>query len=61
MVYGDRYVETPEQQNKTRLIIALQQVDNIIELTKDNPWKNHLYNHLSPIKYELERQLSLPD
>ena len=41
-----------------RLIIALTQIDNIARLTEENKWKSHIYNHLSPIKYELERQLS---
>ena len=35
------------------------QVDNLTELLKDNEWKQYLYSHLSPLKYELERQLSL--
>jgi hypothetical protein len=43
---------------KTKLTTALMQVDSIVELTQDNEWKTYIYNHLSPIKYELERQLS---
>ena len=41
-----------------RLIIALNQIDNVTALLENNEWKNYLYNHLSPVKYELERQLS---
>ena len=43
---------------KTKLTLALNQVDNIIELLEDNEWKSYIYNHLSPVKYELDRQLS---
>ena len=43
---------------KERLIIALNQIDNVTALLENNEWKNYLYNHLSPIKYELERQLT---
>ena len=39
-------------------MLALMQVHNIVELTKDNQWKEHLYRHLSSIKYEIERQLT---
>ena len=35
---------------------ALQQVDNITKLTKDNDWQEFIYSHLTPIKFELERQ-----
>ena len=38
------------------LLAALQQVDNITKLTKDNDWKEFIYSHLTPIKFELERQ-----
>ena len=43
---------------ETRLILALMQVDNLVSLTSENEWKSYLYGHLSPIKYELERQLT---
>jgi len=58
MAYGEKHQETPEQREKLKLLLALQQVDNVVELTKDNVWMNYLYNHLSPVKYELERQLT---
>ena len=38
------------------ILAALQQVDNITQLIKDNDWKEYIYNHLTPIKFELERQ-----
>jgi len=43
---------------KERLLIALFQLENIVFLTENNEWKNYLYNYLSPVKYELERQLN---
>tara|TARA_B100001287_G_scaffold276063_1_gene285600 strand:+ start:2142 stop:2366 length:225 start_codon:yes stop_codon:yes gene_type:complete len=58
MAYGDKHKETPEEKEKMKLILALMQVDNVVELTKDNAWMNYIYNHLSPVKYELERQLT---
>jgi len=44
--------------SKTKLILALQQIDNVVQLTSDNEWKQYLYSHLISIKYELERQLA---
>ena len=43
---------------KTKLILALYQVDGITQLTKDNEYKHYLYCKLSSIKCELERQLT---
>ena len=43
---------------KEKLLIALTQIENVVTLMENNEWKNYLYNHLSPIKYELERQLT---
>tara|TARA_Y100000385_G_scaffold240423_1_gene256262 strand:- start:72 stop:269 length:198 start_codon:yes stop_codon:yes gene_type:complete len=57
-MYGEKYEETPKQKEKIRLLTALNQVDNITELTKNNEWKTYIYSHLSTVKYELERQLS---
>lgn len=42
---------------KEKLIIALKQVDDLVHLLEDNEWKVYLYRYLSPVKYELERQL----
>ena len=44
--------------SKTKLILALQQIDNIVELMSDNEYRNYLYGQLITIKVELERQLS---
>ncbi len=57
MAYGDKYIDTPQQKRIYRLLAALYQVDNITKLTEDNDWKDYIYGHLVPIKYELERQL----
>ncbi len=43
---------------KEKLLFALTQIENVVKLTKDNEWKMYLYNHLSTVKYELERQLA---
>ena len=42
-------------------MLALTQVNNVAELTKNNEWKTYIYGHLSTVKCELERQLSLLD
>ena len=56
-MHGDKYTETPQQKRIFRLLAALQQVDNITNLTEDNDWREYIYSHLVPIKFELERQL----
>ena len=43
---------------KLKLILAHQQVENLVALLEDNPYKPYLYQHLNPIKYELLRQLT---
>ena len=40
------------------LLFAIWQVDNITKLTKNNESKTYIYSHLTPIRYELERQLT---
>ena len=39
----------------TKLILAKYQVENIIELIKDNEYKQYMFMHLNPVFYELER------
>lgn len=46
------------ESQKTTLILAQGQVDRLTELLEDNEYKTFLYQHLIPIKYELQRQLS---
>ena len=42
-----------------RLTRALSQVDDLTTLLENNEWKNFLYSHLIPLKYELQRQQCL--
>ena len=42
----------------TKLILAKYQVENIIELIKGNEYEQHMFMHLNPVFYELERQLT---
>ena len=42
----------------TKLILAKYQVENIIELIKDNEYRQYMFMHLNPVYYELERQLT---
>lgn len=44
---------------KTKLIFALQQVENVFELMKDNPYAGFVSSHILPLKFEIERQLAL--
>jgi hypothetical protein len=41
----------------TKLILALQQTNNIYELLQDGAYAGFFASHLLPIKYEIERQL----
>jgi hypothetical protein len=43
----------------TKLLLAIEDVDNIMDLTGDNEWKTYIYGHLHSIRVELERQLDL--
>jgi hypothetical protein len=42
---------------KTKLILALQQVENIRNLLNDGQYAGFFSSHLLPIKFEIERQL----
>ena len=42
----------------TKLILAKYQVEGGMELIKGNPYEKHMFMHLNPVFYELERQLS---
>ena len=43
---------------QTKLILALHQVEGIVGLTKDNPYRQFIFMHLNSVKCELERQLT---
>ena len=39
-----------------RVMSALLQLDNIVQLTEGNEWQDYIYNKLITLKCELERQ-----
>lgn len=41
-----------------KLLAARMQIENIVQLTADNQYKDYLYRHLVLIHVELERQLA---
>ena len=43
---------------KAKLILALQQIDNLTTLLEGNEWQAYIYHRLITIKCELERQLT---
>ena len=45
---------TPE----TKLLLALQQIENLISLLKENEYEKYLYSHLIQVQVELKRQLT---
>ena len=46
------------EDEQTRLILAIHQLDNLVELTGDNEYKQFIHTRLISIKYELLRQLT---
>ncbi len=46
---------------KTKLILALTQIENLAKLIEGNQWEGFFSSHLIPLKYEIERQLSCID
>ncbi len=42
---------------RTKLIFALQQTENIYNLLQDGKYAGFFASHLLPIKFEIERQL----
>jgi hypothetical protein len=44
--------------NEIKILLALDQLDNIIELVKGNQWEMFLSHHLIPTRIELRRQLT---
>ena len=44
---------------KERIILAQMQIDNLLNLTMDLQYHGFLTSHLLPVKYELQRQISL--
>lgn len=44
--------------DKTKLIFALMQIDNIINLLKDNEYEHFMVSHLISVRIEIQRQLN---
>lgn len=44
--------------DKTKIILALMQIDNLTKLLKGNEYQQFLYRNLISTKVELQRQLS---
>ena len=44
--------------DKTKIILALMQINNLTNLLKDNEYQKFLYSHLISVQVELKRQLS---
>jgi hypothetical protein len=42
----------------TKLLLALQQIDNLTSLLECNEYQTFLYSHLNSLNVELKRQLS---
>jgi len=45
--------------SKINLILALQQVENISNLVRENNYEAFFTSHLLPVKFEIERQIVL--
>jgi len=41
-----------------KLVLALQQIENLSNLFSGNEYENFFASHLFPMKFEVERQLS---
>jgi hypothetical protein len=41
-----------------KLILALQQIENLTSLLKGNEYQQYLYSHLIQMQVELQRQLT---
>ena len=46
------------QDEQTRLILAIHQLDGIVNLTEDNEYKQFIHSRMISVKYELLRQLT---
>lgn len=43
----------------TKLLLGLQQIENLTSLFEGNEYQTFLYSHLIPIQVELNRQLTI--
>ena len=46
------------EDEQTRLILAIHQLDGIVNLTEDNEYKQFIHSRMISVKYELLRQLT---
>jgi hypothetical protein len=44
--------------DEVKLILALQQIDNLTSLIEGNEYQHFLYSHLISVRVELQRQLT---
>ena len=44
--------------DQLKIILAIQQINNITELLQGNEYERFLYGHLISVRVELERQLT---
>lgn len=54
--FGGTATYSEEFKLKTQLLIAQQQVENLLLISEHFDYKKYLREHLSRVKYELERQ-----
>ena len=45
--------------HREKVILALMQIENLLELSKGLQYTGFLTSHLLPLKYEYQRQLTL--
>jgi len=45
-------------EQRIKLILALQQIENVSNLLKDGQYAAFFASHLLPVKFEVERQLN---
>ena len=41
-----------------KMVLGIQQIDNMISLIEGNEYQQYLYSHLIRVKIELQRQLT---
>jgi len=46
------------EDEETRLILAIHQLDGIVKLTEDNEYRQFIHSRMISVKYELLRQLT---
>ena len=44
--------------NEMKILLALNQIDNIMKLVKGNQWEIFISRNLIPVRIELRRQLT---